>query len=101
MAIAPSLVRTRFPDLSIDADTLALRLRCLPHNFARALLEERERWALWLPVAFGTGVGIYFALPVEPQRVFVVALACLSFTAVLGAFIINRRFPRVCCIGCA
>ena len=30
------------------------------------LLEERERWLLWLPVALGTGVALYFALPVEP-----------------------------------
>jgi competence protein ComEC len=30
------------------------------------LLEERERWLLWLPVAMGTGVALYFALPAEP-----------------------------------
>jgi competence protein ComEC len=30
------------------------------------LLEERERWFLWLPVAIGTGVALYFALPAEP-----------------------------------
>ncbi|MGH6913695.1 MAG: hypothetical protein ACREH3_08320, partial [Geminicoccales bacterium] len=30
------------------------------------LLEERERWVLWLPVGIGTGVALYFALPVEP-----------------------------------
>jgi competence protein ComEC len=28
---------------------------------------ERTRWPLWLPVAFGTGVGSYFALPFEPH----------------------------------
>lgn len=27
---------------------------------------ERDRWALWLPVAGGIGVAIYFGLPVEP-----------------------------------
>jgi len=27
---------------------------------------ERDRWGLWLPVAFGTGVAIYFALRAEP-----------------------------------
>ncbi len=31
-----------------------------------ALHAERERWALWLPVGLGVGVGAYFALPVEP-----------------------------------
>ncbi|HEY5047146.1 MAG TPA: ComEC/Rec2 family competence protein [Rhizomicrobium sp.] len=32
----------------------------------KAALGERERWALWLPVGLGTGVGLYFALPFEP-----------------------------------
>lgn len=30
------------------------------------MLAERERWALWLPVALGIGIGVYFALPNEP-----------------------------------
>jgi len=30
------------------------------------LAAERERWLLWLPVAFGAGVGLYFGLPREP-----------------------------------
>ena len=30
------------------------------------LLAERERWALWLPVGFGGGIAVYFALSVEP-----------------------------------
>lgn len=33
---------------------------------AETLAAERERWALWLPVAFGLGIGLYFALPREP-----------------------------------
>jgi competence protein ComEC len=33
---------------------------------AACLLEERERWILWLPVGIGAGVALYFALPVEP-----------------------------------
>src|SRR4051812_30060132 len=27
---------------------------------------ERGRWMLWLPVALGLGIAIYFELPVEP-----------------------------------
>ena len=27
---------------------------------------ERERWSLWTPVGLGSGIGLYFALPVEP-----------------------------------
>ncbi len=30
------------------------------------LLEERERWFLWLPVALGSGIALYFSLPSEP-----------------------------------
>lgn len=30
------------------------------------LAAERDRWALWLPVAFGLGIAVYFALPAEP-----------------------------------
>ncbi len=33
---------------------------------ARIVEAERERWLLWLPVAFGLGVALYFALPSEP-----------------------------------
>ncbi|PLX34890.1 MAG: hypothetical protein C0605_12165, partial [Hyphomicrobiales bacterium] len=31
------------------------------------MLEESERWFLWLPVGFGTGIALYFALPFEPS----------------------------------
>ncbi len=27
---------------------------------------ERDRWFLWLPVFYGTGIGLYFSLPFEP-----------------------------------
>ena len=30
------------------------------------LLNERDRWALWLPVMFGLGIAVYFALRFEP-----------------------------------
>ncbi len=30
-------------------------------------LAEQNRWFLWLPVFFAAGIGIYFALPVEPS----------------------------------
>ena len=33
---------------------------------AGQLAAERERWALWTPVGVGTGVALYFALPMEP-----------------------------------
>ena len=35
--------------------------------FSRALAEEGERRHLWLPVAFGAGIALYFGLTVEPE----------------------------------
>jgi len=35
---------------------------------------ERERWALWIPVLFGTGIGAYFSMHTEPP---VLLLPCL------------------------
>jgi len=40
--------------------------RRLAAALGRALAAERERWVLWCPVAFGVGIGGYFALPAEP-----------------------------------
>ncbi|MCC7048238.1 MAG: ComEC/Rec2 family competence protein [Alphaproteobacteria bacterium] len=41
-------------------------LRSLPDRLAEAFLAEREQWALWLPVAVGVGIAVYFALAAEP-----------------------------------
>lgn len=45
-------------------------------------LAERERWVLWLPVFFGIGIGVYFALPVEPPVW--AGLSGLGFVAILA-----------------
>ncbi len=41
-----------------------------PAQAARTLVknlgEERDRWILWTPVAFGCGIAIYFSLKFEP-----------------------------------
>ncbi len=44
---------------------------------------EITRHFLWLPVAFGLGVGIYYALPVEPPSFLLPLLAVLSFIATI------------------
>lgn len=36
---------------------------------AAAVVQDRARWPLWLPVAFAAGIGLYFALPSEPSPV--------------------------------
>ncbi len=38
----------------------------LPSRAVGLFLAERDRWALWLPFFLGTGVAIYFWLPMEP-----------------------------------
>ena len=46
---------------------LAWLLRRLHPAALIAVLEaEQDRWFLWLPVLIGSGIGAYFALPVEP-----------------------------------
>jgi competence protein ComEC len=58
-----------------------------PARIARAFAAERERWILWLPVALGLGIGVYFELPVEPQP----AIAGLMLlAALLLAFAVRR-----------
>lgn len=50
----------------------------------RAAIEnERERWAYWVPVLFGCGIGGYFSLSAEPPLGPVVALWLLSLLAAL------------------
>jgi competence protein ComEC len=48
------------------------------------LLEERERWFLWLPVGVGLGILWYFALPAEPP-IWAGGLALLVMAAMLVA----------------
>lgn len=35
-------------------------------NVVAAVMAERERWPLWLPVFLGLGIALYFAAPTEP-----------------------------------
>ncbi len=49
----------RFP--AGEGARAAWAARCL-----MAFIEQRDRWALWSPVLFGTGIAIYFTLRFEP-----------------------------------
>jgi competence protein ComEC len=54
------------------------------------LLAEQERWALWLPVGFAGGIGLYFALDSEPWPwVGGVGMALCAVAALLA-----RRSPH-------
>jgi competence protein ComEC len=61
------------------------------------LIAERDRWALWIPVAMGTGVAIYFDLPAEP--VAAVGFGLLAGSAALFLALRRSAAGRVMAIG--
>ena len=58
-------------------------------HIAEIFNAERERWFCWVPVLFGAGIGIYFALPVEPSKW--LTLGLIEF--LLLATFLCRRYP--------
>jgi competence protein ComEC len=54
---------------------------------ARQLEAEQERWFLWLPVLFGAGIALYFALPTEP-------LSLVAIMPALAALALHLAGPR-------
>jgi competence protein ComEC len=50
---------------------------------------ERHRWPLWLPVALGTGSGLYFACPFEPSLL--AGLAAATLVAATGFLAIRSH----------
>jgi len=101
MAIAPSPQRIGFVACRPDLAVIALRLAGLPRAFGRALVNERERWALWLPVAFGTGIGIYFELPFEPEPTTIWMALGIAGGFIAAAITFDRMLLRACCVGLA
>ncbi len=61
------------------------RLACL--RPVDLVLAERDRWVLWLPVMFGSGIGIYFSLSFEPP----LWLGPAGMAAVLLAAFVVRK----------
>jgi competence protein ComEC len=57
------------------------------------LMAERDRWPIWLPVALGTGTGLYFALPVEPSLVWGWTALGLAAAAAIMAMRGLARWP--------
>jgi competence protein ComEC len=53
----------------------------------RQLEAEQERWFLWLPVLFGAGIVLYFALPAEP-------LTLVAVMPTLGALALHLAGPK-------
>src|SRR5580692_1114549 len=74
---------------AIDVDALApAEARATGWSWLRdRMLAERDRWALWLPVCFGIGIGGYFRMTVEPP----LWLGVAAVAVLLGAAIALRR----------
>jgi competence protein ComEC len=64
----------------------------LVEALAASLAAEGERRLLWLPVFFGAGIGIYFALKVEPP----LWAGILAVIAAGGLVFAARRRPPLC-----
>src|SRR6185312_1815170 len=56
---------------------------------------DRERWVLWLPVALGIGIALYFTLPSEPSSLLGIAFGIsgllLAATAIGTETAVLRR----------
>ncbi len=52
-----------------------------------AVAAEPDRWILWLPVALGAGIGIYFSLAAEPA----IWVAPLGVAGAVGLAVVGRR----------
>ncbi|MBV9330647.1 MAG: ComEC/Rec2 family competence protein [Alphaproteobacteria bacterium] len=55
---------------------------------------ERLRWPLWLPVAFGSGVGCYFALPFEPEVAMLIAGLSVAAIGLVCASLAPSHYLR-------
>jgi len=66
------------------------RLQHLRRGVVDRLLDERDRWALWLPVMFGLGIAVYFALRFEPPLW--LGAGGMAAAAVLGLAVRRRRW---------
>ncbi len=62
-------------------------MRQLAASIVAAFEAEQDRWFLWVPVFFGTGIALYFALLVEPGRV-------LAGAVPIGALVLAALWRR-------
>src|SRR5690349_13514100 len=69
--------------------------RDLITSVSLALLRERERWPLWLPVLLGAGIGLYFASPFEPSLAWAGVATSLSLACMFALLGTNRTSLRI------
>ncbi len=78
------------PELPASAGRLAAAL-------AARLEAERDRWALWIPAGFATGIGVYFSLDREPAAWLGAAVLGLA----VAAAVLGRQRPGILLAGLA
>ncbi|MBB6424713.1 ComEC/Rec2 family competence protein [Sphingopyxis sp. JAI128] len=77
----------------------AMMWRGLSRSIEARLETERERIGLWLPVAFGAGIAIWFALPAEMHWIGALLLMAAGlFAGLLIGW--QSRFGRAVMVGC-
>lgn len=62
--------------------------------FEREIHNQRNNWFNWSPIAFGIGIGLYFAQPNEPSIIIYFCLGLFSF-CLLGISIVSQNVARV------
>jgi competence protein ComEC len=67
---------------------IAVRWRAILTRAQEAFAAERQQQALWLPVAMGTGILLYFSLRSEPDA----RLIWLAPGLIIGALLLARRW---------
>ncbi len=72
----------------------AVRLWSAARGVGAALLAERDRWALWLPVMLAVGIGLYFALPAEPPKALALSLGATGILVALAALLTTETFVQ-------
>jgi competence protein ComEC len=71
-----------------------VRLSGAVRSGVAALLAERDRWALWLPVGLAVGIGLYFALPFEPSRAVAFGLGSGGLLVAVAALLSPEIFVQ-------
>jgi competence protein ComEC len=77
------------PDSDETGWTRPARRRGLVAWVARVWAQERPRRILWLPVAIGLGIVLYFELPSEPPTNLAAGIACIAAACAIWM----RRWP--------
>jgi len=85
------LFRRVAPQLGpLDGTALRAAVARLFAALRRQALADRTRWSLWLPVALGGGIGLYFALPFEPSWQLAALTGAIALTAGAASAAVQR-----------